>query len=106
MPPPRHARALSIFGVFALSAAVAHADPAVGEASLSVRVGATVSLDVGFARGLRCDDLTIVSAELRGETRTSNRLYVTGLKPGVTQCRAGTTSNPTVLVTITVTPAK
>ena len=78
------------------------ADPVVGETSVEVAVGSTISLDVGFARGLRCDDTSIVRAELRGDTPTSNRLFITGLRRGVTQCRAGTLDLPTVLVHITV----
>lgn len=100
----KHAVLLATF-VVALSAR-ATADPVVGEARLAVAVGATASLDVGYARGLRCDDVTIVRAELRADTPQSNRLYVTGLHPGVTQCRAGTMGPPTVLVTITVTPPR
>ncbi len=83
----------------------AAADPAVGEATLDVVVGETASIDVGFARGLQCDDLTIIHAELRGVTATSNRLFVTALRRGVTQCRAGTLGPPTVLVHIAVKDA-
>ncbi len=90
--------------VFAFAfASMAYADPVVGETSLSVAVGATASLDVGFARGLQCDDVSIARAELRPDTPTSNRLFITGLRRGATQCRAGTLGAPTVLVHITVT---
>lgn len=80
----------------------AAADPVVGETSIEVAVGATVSLDIGFARGLLCDDDVTVRAEIRAASPTSNRLFVTGLRRGVTQCRAGTLGPPTVLVHITV----
>ena len=80
----------------------AAADPVVGETSLEVAVGSTASLDVGFARGLICDDPLIVRAEIRAASPTSNRLFVTGLRRGVTLCRAGTQGLPTVLVHVTV----
>jgi hypothetical protein len=83
-------------------AKLASADPVVGETSLDVSVGGTASLDVGFARGLLCDDVTVVRAELRAESPTSNRLFVTGLRRGATLCRAGTLGPPSVLVHITV----
>lgn len=93
--------------VLALLASPASADPASGTASLQVAVGATASLDVGFARGLHCDDVKIIRPELRAESPTSNRLYVTGLHPGSTLCRAGLVRpGPTVLVSITVEPAR
>jgi hypothetical protein len=73
------------------------------EASLTVKVGATASEDVGYANGLVCDDLTIITARLEAESPSSNRLYVTGVKPGSTSCRAGTAGvSPVVLVRITV----
>ncbi len=80
----------------------AAADPVVGETSLEVAVGATASLDVGFARGLLCDDAAVVRAEIRAASPTSNRLFVTGLRRGATLCRAGTQGAPSVLVHITV----
>ncbi len=95
--------AIAALAVALTIATNASADPAVGEAAMTVAVGATKSLDVGYARGLRCDDAVTVHAELRADTPQSNRLFVTGLRPGVTQCRAGTLGNPTVLVTITIT---
>ena len=80
----------------------ASADPVVGETTLEVLVGSTVSIDVGFARGFMCDDTTIVRGELRAASPTSNRLYLTGLHRGTTLCRAGTLGPPTVLVHVTV----
>ncbi len=94
-------RLVLAIGVF-VATPVAFADPVVGETSIEVAVGATKSIDVGFARGLQCDDVTIVHAELRAASPTSNRLFLTGVRPGVTQCRAGTLGTPTVLVHITV----
>lgn len=78
------------------------ADPVVGETSVELAVGTTKTLDVGFARGLTCDDTTIVHAELRGASPTSNVLVLTGLRAGRTLCRAGTLGTPTVLVHIDV----
>jgi hypothetical protein len=81
---------------------VAFADPVVGETSVQIPVGATTSLDVGFARGIQCDDITVVHAELRAASPTSNVLVLTGLKRGATLCRAGTFGAQTVLVHILV----
>ncbi len=72
--------------------------------ALSVCVGGTASVDVGFARGLLCDDITVIRPELRGATPSSNRFYVTGIRAGFTLCRVGTQRGvPTVLVQVTVT---
>ena len=79
------------------------ADPVVGETSITVAVGATKSIDVGYARGLVCDDVEVVHAELRNVSPTSNRLFLTGVRAGRTLCRAGTLGPPTVLVHVTVT---
>jgi hypothetical protein len=92
---------LAAIGV-ALVPSHASADPVVGEVSLVVAVGGTASINVGFARGLQCDDLTMIRPDLRADTETSNRFFVTGLRPGTTQCRVGTTGPPTVLVHIEV----
>ena len=99
-----------VFGVgaivaIALSSGAAMADPATGHATLRARVGETASLDVGFARGLRCDDVEIIRPELRGESPTQNRFYVTGVRPGATLCRVGTERpGPSVLVRVLVAP--
>ncbi len=86
-----------------LVAASAAADPVVGETSVEIAVGASTSIDVGYARGLQCDDITIVEAELRGVSPTSNRLFLKGLRRGATACRAGTVVGSTsALVHITV----
>jgi len=89
--------AVLLFGIMTLG------DPVVGETAVDVPVGATVSLDVGYARGLQCDDLTIVRAELRAASPTSNHLDLTGLRVGRTLCRAGTLGTPSVLVHVNVT---
>ena len=87
---------------FGGGAPISIADPVVGETAVELTVGATTSLDVGFARGLMCDDTTIVRAELRPASPTSNLLVLTGLKRGSTDCRVGTMGPPTVLVHIKV----
>lgn len=88
--------------LFVTTTTTALADPVVGETALDVAVGETKSLDVGFARGLQCDDTSVVAAELRNVSPTSNRLFLTGLKTGRTLCRAGTLGPPTVLVHVNV----
>lgn len=95
-------RALTCVIALSLLAPSALADPVVGETSVAVPVGATTSLDVGFARGLQCDDGEVVHAELRGVSPTSNRLFLTGVRVGSTLCRAGTLGPPTVLVHVSV----
>lgn len=75
-------------------------------ARLDVAVGETIEQDVGFAIGLRCDDLTIIHAELRADTPESNTFKVTGVAEGTTSCRAGTAPNrPTYLFEIHVVAA-
>jgi len=93
---------IGIAAIAVLAATNASADPVVGETSVEIRVGSAVSLDVGFARGLQCDDLTIVDAQLVAASPTSNRLVMRGLRRGVTACRAGTVGAPSVLVHVTV----
>lgn len=57
---------------------------------VEVEVGQTVELDTGYARGLLCDDLTIIDADLRNKTDETNALYITGKATGTTLCRVGT----------------
>ena len=84
-------------------AARAHADPVVGETSVELAVGSSTSLDVGFARGAMCDDVTIVRPELRAASPTSNVLVLSALRRGTTDCRAGTTGvGPSVVVHVKV----
>jgi len=56
---------------------------------LEVVVGKTVEIDVGFAIGVRCDDLALIDVEMKSK-ETSNVLVVKGLREGTTQCRVGT----------------
>ncbi|HET9621085.1 MAG TPA: hypothetical protein VFP84_06955 [Kofleriaceae bacterium] len=75
--------------------------------ALEVAVGETVTRSVGFALGLRCDDLAIARAELRAGTPEANVFSVTGVTPGATTCRVGTTPNrPTYLYEIRVVPKR
>lgn len=77
-----------------------------GRLALELAVGETVQRDVGFALGLRCDDLAIARAELRASTPESNTFAVTGLKEGTTLCRVGTSlERPTYLFEIRVIAA-
>ena|SRR5690348_17016660 len=76
-------------------------------ATIRVEVGQTVERDVGYARGLVCDDLAILDASL--VTRNDhNFLRITGKQVGKTQCRAGTdpASPPSYLFDIVVVAAK
>lgn len=71
--------------------------------SVTVGVGKTAMVDVGLARGLNCDDLTVAQVEIRTRSAENNQLVITGLKPGRTFCRVGMpNAGPTVLVNIRV----
>jgi hypothetical protein len=60
-----------------------------GTIGVDVVVGKTVEIDVGYARGLRCDDTSIVRADVI--TRNDHNYFVvTGVQAGRTQCRVGT----------------
>jgi hypothetical protein len=75
--------------------------------SIDVEVGGTIEVDVGYARGLRCDDVSIVRADL--VTRNDHNYFVvTGLKVGSTHCRVGTSAStpPWFLFEIRVASAK
>ena len=98
----KRAAAVAVAMSLGFSSSGASADPAPADTSLEVAVGETASISVGFARGLQCDDVTIIHAELRADTGTSNLLVIKGLKPGSTDCRVGTMGPPTMLVHVTV----
>jgi len=86
-------------------AALLAGGPAWADDSVSVEVGKTVVVDVGHAKGLNCDDLSVARVEIRSATPANNQLVITGLKPGRTFCRAGMpVPGPTVLVNIEVVP--
>jgi hypothetical protein len=81
-----------------LAASLAFADD-----SVTVEVGKTTTVDVGLAKGLNCDDLTVAQVEIRTRSAENNQLVITGLKPGKTWCRAGTpNAGATALVHIVV----
>jgi hypothetical protein len=86
-----------------VGATVASADEE--RTAVTVAVGQTVELEVGYAMGHLCDSETLVRAEMRNKNADTNVLVVTGLKAGTTLCRAGTVTvenRPTVLFEITV----
>ena len=93
--------------IAALAAHAVRADGPIYDAlPLEVEVGQTVQREVGFALGLRCDDLSIAQIELRASTPQTNVFVVTGVRPGATTCRVGTTPNrPTFLYQIRVVPS-
>jgi hypothetical protein len=85
-----------------LASGVARAD-----GSISVQVGKTTTVDVGLAKGLNCDDLSVAQVEIRTRNAENNELVITGLKPGTTFCRAGSpTAGASALVQIRVFEAK
>lgn len=78
---------LAIGAVGAGAAGRALADDAM---RIDVAIGETVERDVGFAIGLRCDDLSILHVDLIPSTPASNAFRVTGVHEGTTMCRVGT----------------
>jgi hypothetical protein len=89
-------RALALAAL--LVASLASADD-----SVRVAVGQTTTVNVGLAKGLNCDDLTVAQVEIRTRSAENNQLVITGLKPGKTWCRAGLpTAGATALVHIVV----
>ena len=73
---------------FALAAFLA-ATAAFADGAVTVEVGKTATVDVGLAKGLNCDDLSVADVQIRTRSAETNQLVVTGLKPGKTWCRAG-----------------
>jgi hypothetical protein len=89
-----------IAGLFAAVAGVARADE---PPRIEIAVGETAERAVGFALGLRCDDPSIVRAELEPASPDSNVFRATGLAPGTTTCRVGTApSRPSFVFEIRV----
>lgn len=79
------------------------ASVALADGHVVVEVGKTTTVDVGFAKGLNCDNLTVAQVEIRTRSAEDNELVITGLKPGKTWCRAGMPmAGATVLVHIVV----
>jgi hypothetical protein len=98
-------RALLLVSLLLPAAVLADSAPVESGTSVQLKVGQTKELNVGLAIGLACDNGSIARAELRAVSDTENHLVLTGLKPGQTDCRAGTaTVSRSVLVHITVVP--
>jgi hypothetical protein len=79
--------------------------PALALADVDIAVGETREFDVGISRGVVCDDLSIVSADMTTDTDTqSNRVIFKGLKVGRTECRVGNVAlgSPTKLIRVSV----
>jgi hypothetical protein len=99
-------RLVLVLCLVARTAGAAGPDGGDDAARLEVAVGETVERDVGIAMGLRCDDLAIVRVDLRTATPESNRFEVTGVRPGTTRCRVGTSiDRPSFVFEIHVVPA-
>jgi len=76
--------------------------------AVTVRVGETVTTEVGYAMGFFCDDDKIIRGEMRTKDADNNVFAVTGLAVGTTLCRAGTVTveaRPSYLFEITVVRA-
>jgi|MudIll2142460700_1097286.scaffolds.fasta_scaffold25918_2 hypothetical protein len=71
-----------------LAAATPAADDVLG--SVSIEVGETVEIEVGYAIGVACDDPETVAAEMRPKNDQTNVVLFTGRREGHTLCRAGT----------------
>jgi hypothetical protein len=84
-------------------AALLTASLALADDSVTVEVGKTTTVDVGLAKGLNCDDLSVAQVQIRNSSPDNNQLVITGLKPGKTWCRAGMpNAGATALVHIVV----
>jgi hypothetical protein len=86
---PAHLAVLAL-GVLVASGALAQTEPIDSGLHVKLKVGQKKKLNVGMAKGLMCDDGTVVQAELRPISESENELVLVGLKLGKTACRAGT----------------
>jgi hypothetical protein len=78
-----------------------------GARQIAVEVDHTISVDVGYAVGFRCDDVTIIEPSMKPKTDQVNVFLVKGIKEGTTLCRVGTApGRPTMLLQVKVVPAK
>lgn len=76
---------------------------------ITLAVGETKVIEVGFARMHLCDDISIVDAEMRDKNAETNVFVVRGKKPGTTDCRVGLdpeNGRPTFLYSVTVEKPK
>ncbi len=90
--------------ILAVLCGLAAADPL----QVSIAVDQTATRDVGYARGLHCDDTSIVAADITTDTaRDTNVVTFKGLAPGKTLCRAGMeVGRPVFVFTVEVAPKK
>jgi hypothetical protein len=78
-----------------------------GVRQISVELDHTITVDVGYAVGFRCDDISIVEPSMKPKNEQANLFVVKGLKEGATLCRVGTQpGRPTMLLQVKVVPAK
>ena len=79
---------------------------AFAQGALSVQVGRSASRDIGIARGILCDDLSIAAVRIENVSASKNRFVATGLVPGETNCRVGLDQGgPTQVIHLVVTAA-
>ncbi len=85
---------------------LAGAAAAEGERPLSIELGKTVQVDVGYARGWMCDDPSLVEADMT--TRGDHNFWIVkAVKLGHTLCRVGTDAYAIAYVfDLKVVPAK
>ena len=82
--------ALAPWLLLASGVVLAQQTPVASGVKVHLQVGEKKVLNVGLAMGLLCDDGTVVQAELHPASHSENELVLIGLKPGKTDCRAGT----------------
>jgi len=91
---------LTLFSALGIGAA-AWAQPSAQ--SVEVALDKTRSVEVGFAKGLQCDDVSVVEVSLENKNAQTNVLVLRGKKLGSTTCRIGNAqAGPTVTVFVTV----
>ena len=70
-----------------------------------VPIGDTVETEVGYRIGFVCDDPSILEAEMKLKSETTNVFIVKGVTAGKTLCRVGTDPlRPSVLFEVRVEP--
>jgi hypothetical protein len=95
---------------FAL-ASVALAQASSEARTVQLQAGESLVLPVGYARGVACDDPSVVSASMNTTDEDAdagpveNKVTFEGLQAGVTQCTVGNVAlgSPRILFSITVT---
>jgi hypothetical protein len=73
--------------------------------AVDLEVGETKKVDVGISRGVMCDDLSVIAVDMETDDKSqTNKVVITGLKPGSTLCRAGRIAegNPQRMLEVTV----